>query len=154
MSSKIQLIFRDFFPDEITARIADYQITRIMSWVQFKTENDWSKPENVIIDTGAHSSIIPNTVWRNVDHEILTDLSIKGLVNREECMIPGWIGTLELKFLDARNNETAPFKIHALFASIDEIPLLIGLKDLLDSMEINLNKRAGEAYLKDLRNRQ
>jgi len=46
--------------------------------IRFKTKSGWSKLYEAIIDTGAHTSVIPRYIWEGIYVEEKVDHSFKG----------------------------------------------------------------------------
>ena len=69
--SKVNLFFEVLQDISIAEHIQNHKIIRLKVGVQFKTNDGWSKPYAAIIDTGAHTSVIPLSIWKNLIHESL-----------------------------------------------------------------------------------
>lgn len=59
-------------------------LLRIIANIRFKTLNGWTEARKAILDTGAHTSLIPLSLWKKVETKILADYFVKGLVPKEE----------------------------------------------------------------------
>jgi len=76
--------FFDSFKDE---SLSDYNIIRLKCGVQFQTSEGWSQPYSAIIDTGAHTSVLPLSLWKSITHRKIKDYKIYGLSKKEECSL-------------------------------------------------------------------
>ena len=61
----IQLVFMDFGTDEIKERLG-YSITRLMGYVRFERYENYSISKRAIIDTGAHTTVLPYFIWKDL----------------------------------------------------------------------------------------
>ncbi|UCE37399.1 MAG: hypothetical protein JSW00_18380 [Thermoplasmata archaeon] len=68
MSTRIKLHFVEAVLQELSKE-EEYELTRLMGWVVFRTTNHWSEPMDAIIDTGAHTSILPKTIWKGLQQK-------------------------------------------------------------------------------------
>ncbi|MEM3608295.1 MAG: hypothetical protein QW238_05480, partial [Candidatus Bathyarchaeia archaeon] len=100
-----------------------------------------------IIDTGAHTSILPLTVWEEAYVELIGDYYVRGLVPKEECILPVKIGWVHGILLDRSGNRTSELKFRAYLAPTDEVPLIIGFKDLMDRCELQFNSKSLTGYV-------
>jgi len=81
MSTKINLHFIDAVLSELSDD-EEYILTRLMGWIVFKTPRGWSTPMDAIIDTGAHTSILPKSIWKSIkikkigSYDILSEFKV------------------------------------------------------------------------------
>ncbi len=122
-------------------------LLRIVSTIILRTKLGWSKPRFAIIDTGAHTSIFPLTVWRETDVEIIGDYFVRGLVPKEECIFPIKIGWISGMIIDKLGNRTTELRYRAFLAPTDEVPVIIGFKDIMDQCELYFNSKALTGYI-------
>jgi hypothetical protein len=78
--------------------------------------------------------------------EKIKDYAIRGVVPKKECFLPVTIGEVSCILLD-KEESTERIKVKAYLAHSNEVPLIIGFKDLLDSFGIYLNFKENLAYL-------
>ena len=76
----------------------------------------------------------------------IKEYSVSGIVPRKECSLPVTIGEISCVLLDEEQS-TDNIKVKSYLAHSDEIPLIIGFKDLLDGFGFYLNFRKNLAYL-------
>ncbi len=126
----------------------DYDgLLRIISIIILKTKSGWSKPRFSIIDTGAHTSILPLTVWKEADVEIFGDYFVRGLVPKEECVLPVKIGWIHGMIIDRLGNRTSELRFRAYLAPTDDVPLIIGFKDLMEKCELQFDSKSLIGYI-------
>lgn len=70
----------------------------------------------------------------------------RGIVPKKECSLPVTIGEVSCILLD-KEERTKRIKVKSYLAHSNEVPLIIGFKDLLDRFGIYLNFEKNLAYL-------
>ena len=136
-STKVNLFFRRLYDFELLEKLPDYDgLLRLSCIMRFKTRDGWTELKNVIIDTGAHTTLIPLSLWKRLDVEILTEHYVRGLVPDEKCKVDVKVGWVKGVIVDERGNQTDEIRFRAFLASIDAIPIIIGFKDLLDKFKL------------------
>lgn len=142
---KVNLFFETFRDVEIDR----YTIVRLKCGVQFKTTLGWSQPYSAIIDTGAHTSVIPLSLWKEFVHQKIQRYKIFGISKQEGCSILGDIGKVNLMVVDENGNQTKELEIYAFLAETDQIPLIIGFNGLLENLKVNFDFKKNEASAED-----
>ncbi len=85
---KIKLAFIYHYDGELTKRFPDYkELLRIVGLSKFKTEKGWSRARDAIIDTGAFTSLLPQSIWESLQVIILGDYFVRGLIPKKECVL-------------------------------------------------------------------
>lgn len=144
MSTRIELwVYRRLMPDLAEMGV---QGARILCAVAFKTEDDYTETEWAIIDTGSPLSIIPQWVWKQCPVIIRKDHDIRGLVPKEECVLRASFGEITCCLLD-EHNVTDDLTIEVDFVYSDELPIILGLRDLLERGVVYLDCQNDQAYL-------
>lgn len=147
-SIKVNLRIVNEYDFELINRIPDYDgLIRILCDIRFKTVNGWAIAESAIIDTGAFTSLLPLSLWEELEVEILADYFVRGLVPKKDCKIDVKIGWIKGKIVDKTGNTTPETKFRAFLAMVDNIPLVIGFKDLLEKFKLIINSINKIAYL-------
>lgn len=100
-----------------------------------------------IVNTGAHTSVLPFTVWREADVMILGDHSVRGLVPREECVLEVKVARLTGVIVDGKGHTTDEITFRAFLAPTDQIPIVLGFKDLLEKFEVSFDFAKRSAYI-------
>lgn len=144
MSTKIDLYFKKFKVEELS-RFNIYVI-RLFCRVAFKTKDGFTGPYPAIVDTGAPVSLIPYRLWSRSDTEILGNYTIKGIVPKKECFLSVKIGKISCILIN-RYGKIKPLTIKAYFSSSDEVPLILGFKDLLERAKIHIDTSKNLSYL-------
>jgi len=124
-------------------------LIRLMAWVMFRNANEWTKPQRAMVDTGAPTSLIPLRTWEDMDVEPITTHEIKGINPKEECSIPVNVGKVKCSLLDRDDNITKELNIFAFLALTDEVPLIIGFKNLLSEFKVSFDYREKEAFIEE-----
>ncbi|MFQ6093714.1 MAG: hypothetical protein ACE5OR_13755 [bacterium] len=73
-------------------------ITRLWCWVRFKRKADWSWPYSALMDSGAHTSIIPKKIWRDSEVKKMITHYVRVLVPKEECKLKVEVGEADSYF--------------------------------------------------------
>ncbi len=145
----IKLFFRRSFNKEIEKKIKNYEFIRLMGRIIFKTNNGWSDLEKAMIDTGAPTSLIPFSIWKDISVERITDHKVAGINPSPECSIPIIIGKVNCIIVDEYNNRSREIEIHAYLAMTDEVPLILGFKDLLSKFRVCFDYAENEAFVEE-----
>jgi hypothetical protein len=111
------------------------------------TPNGWTEAEYAILNTGAHTSLLPLSLWEELDVQIIADYFVRGLVPKEECKVEVKVGWIKGKIVDKKGNATPETKFKAFLALTDKIPLIVGFKDLLDKYRISIDASTGKAFI-------
>jgi len=145
---RVNIDFIKQYDPELLKKYPDYNgLLRVVSTIVLKTKSGWSKPRFAIIDTGAHTSILPLTVWEEADAEVIGEYFVRGLVPKEECILPVKIGWVCAVILDRFGNRTDELRFRAYLAPTDDVPLIIGFKDLMDKCELQFNSKSLSGYI-------
>jgi len=149
MSTKVKLSFREFYSEEMEKCIRTYKLIRLLGRIALKTSNGFTTPKKAIIDTGAHISVLPLNIWRLLDLEIIGTSKLRGIVPKEECELDVSVGIVKCIIMDKEDNKTSEVEVHSLLALTDNVPILIGFKDLLDRFMIHSDYPRKEAWLEE-----
>ena len=145
----IKLYFEIQKDEELSKKVEDIGVLRLECDVAFKTVDGKIKIyDAAIIDTGAFISLIPHSIWKNVEHEEIARHSVKGIIPKKECSIEVIIGKIKLKLID-EENESDEMEIYAYLAMTDEVPLIIGFKDLLSRFRVCFDYGENEAFIEE-----
>lgn len=122
-------------------------VTRLICRVAFCREWGVLGPERYgILDTGAPVSLIPRRMWQDYPILRLKDTTVKGIVDRPECVLQVIDGVIGIILTDGEST-SEPLTIRAHLAHTDDIPLLLGFSGLLDRADVCFSVNRNEAYL-------
>lgn len=142
---KTNLFFETFKDKEIDK----YTIVRLKCGVQFKTKLGWTQPYSAIVDTGAHTSVIPLSLWKELVHEKIKPYKIFGISKQDGCSIVGNIGKVTLIIVDENGNQTKELEVGAFLADTDQIPLIVGFNGLLEKLRVEFDFRKNEGFVEE-----
>ncbi|MBA7514221.1 hypothetical protein ES705_06246 [subsurface metagenome] len=74
------------------------------------------------------------------------DHRVEGLIQKPECSIPVIIGKIGLRLVD-EEHQTEKIDVHTYLALTDEIPLILGFKDLLASFKVCFDYKENSGWL-------
>ncbi len=149
MSTKVRLFFREFYSEEIEKCIRDYKLIRLLGRIALKTPAGFTTPRKAIIDTEAHISLLPLSIWRTLDLEVVGTIKMRGIVPKEECELEVSGGIVKCIILDEKGNQTNEIEMPSLLALTDGVPILVGYRDLLDRFIIYSDYQRKEAWLEE-----
>ncbi|MCS4540933.1 MAG: hypothetical protein HY929_01210 [Euryarchaeota archaeon] len=148
LSIRVNLAFVKQFDVELLKKVPDYDgLLRLVCDISFKTTKGWTEAEDAIIDTGAHTSLLPLSLWQELDVKIISDHYVRGLVPKPECKIDVKVGWVTGKIIDEHENSTPEIKFRAFLALVDNIPLIMGFKDLLERYHIDIDAMVSKASI-------
>lgn len=124
----------------------DIGIIRLFCEVAFVTEEGYTDSYSAVLDTGAPVSVIPYQIWSMLKVKKIRSYGIRGIVPKKECSLPVTIGEVSCILLD-KEESTRRIKVKAYLAHSNEVPLIIGFKDILDRCGVYLDFRKNIAYL-------
>lgn len=145
---QVKLFFEIFEDIEIEKKVKGFEIIRLKSFIQLKTQNGWSKPYDAIVDTGAPCSLIPSSIWKEVKHILIADHKVQGISRNPKCRIPAKIGKVTCILSDEDGNQTKELEIYSFLALTGEVPLILGFKNLLSEFSVYFDYHKLEAYIK------
>jgi hypothetical protein len=119
----------------------------LLTRIQFKTVTGWSDHYSAIVDTGAYMSLLPLSIWKEVEYTKLGRHEVRGIVPRPECTLPVTVGRLQCRLVDNQGHRTKPLEIQAFLAPTDKISLVLGFKDLLAEFAHHYDYRTDTAYI-------
>ncbi len=78
MSIRLRIRIKKLIDPELNLKLDYGELVRLSILIQFKTKSGWSKLYEAIIDTGAHTSVIPRYIWEGIYVEEKVDHSVQG----------------------------------------------------------------------------
>ncbi len=144
----INLFFETVRSRELEAKVKGIDIVRLRCIVQLEKRNHEIAIHDSILDTGAFISLIPFSIWKDVGADRLADYHVKGIISKEECSIPVIIGRINLRLIDEKTR-SREITAHSYLALTDDVPLIIGFKDLLERFTVHFDYQSKEAWLEE-----
>ncbi len=121
---------------------------RIKTEVKFKQMESWSKSFFAIIDTGAYISLLPHDAWKNADVKIIgANYWLRGLVPNSK--FPVKLGRIKCVLLDSKLNISDEIDMLAFLSDSEQMPIILGFKDMLENFRLFMDCRNNTAYLED-----
>jgi hypothetical protein len=149
MSTRLQVRIKKLVDPELDLKLDYGELVRLSILIQFKTESGWSKLYEAIIDTGAHTSVIPRYIWEGIYADEKVGHSVQGIVPKNECSLPVKVSIIRGVLFDDELSHTKEVVFHAFCAIDDRVPLILGFKNLLERFTICFNINSGIAYLEE-----
>jgi hypothetical protein len=147
MSTKLRVRIKKLVDPELDLKLDYGELIRLSTLIRFKTKSGRSKLYDAIIDTGAHTSVIPRYIGEGIDAEEKVDHFVQGIVAKEECSLPVKVSIISGVLFDDDLNHTNEVEFFAFCAVDDRVPLILGFKGLLERFTICFNIRSDVAYL-------
>ena len=149
MSTKLRIRIKKLVDPELDLKLDYGELVRLSILIQFKTKSGWSKLYEAIIDTGAHTSVIPRYIWEGIYAEEKVDHFVQGIVAKKECSLPVKVSIVRGVLFDDELNHTKEVEFYSFCAMDDRVPLILGFKGLLERFAICFNISSGVAYLEE-----
>lgn len=125
------------------SRGAEFETIRLKVAVQFRTQTNWTAPYDALLDTGAPAALLPQSLWSAAEHTIVAQgrrIAIAGRV------IAVNVGRVTCRLLDERR-WSRPLEVYAFLSLRDDVPLILGFKDVLTDFPLFLDYRKRRAYI-------
>ena len=145
----IKLYFELQVDEKLSKKVKEIDVLRLECDVAFRTfDGEIKIYDAAIVDTGAFISLIPRSIWENVEHEKIASHVVRGIVPKKECSVDVIIGKIKIRLID-EENETNEMEVYAYLAMTDEVPLIIGFKDILTEFKISIDFKENEAFIEE-----
>lgn len=147
ISTRIILeINRETKDQELEEKIPSLRpLIRIFSKIKFP---ELEVPEDAIIDTGAHISIIPFYIWKKLNVEIIAEHKTSGIVPDKN--IPINVGYVTANIIDEYGNISQDIKFLSYLAFTSKIPLILGMRNILEKFNLHILFSQNKAYLEEV----
>ena len=110
---------------------------RVLAWVQFKRSDGWTPLFRALIDTGAPFSVLPKSLWTDLQIEAGFSTILRGLVPLKSAVLNARLAQVTCRVSDLKMS--SPFlKFWALLAD-GEVPLVLGCSGFLERARLVLN---------------
>jgi len=137
--------------ERISARYGYHPLTiiRLIVSVRFVGfEGALLEPIDAVVDTGAHTSVLPQRLWQHLAVEIdEEDISFGGINDRPECQIPASLGKVRCFLTDETGQLSPELNVLCFLAKTDRVPLILGFANLLSRFKICFDYENGEAFV-------
>ena len=144
---KINGFFETFLDQELYDKLQSRsKVIRVHCLVRFKTKEGWTEPYPAIIDTGAHTSLLPLRVWSSANHTLLGDHYVKGLVPGAKLDVK--VGEVTAIFADIINT-SKEYSFLCFFSPHDATPLILGFKELLSEFKVVIDYPKNRIWLEE-----
>jgi hypothetical protein len=95
----------------------------------------WYLVKGVVVDTGAGITLFPKAVAAALGLSLRTGQQI-ALSDVSGTSMPAWCHRSEIQLLDPSGKSMVPLAVLAAFAETDDVPMLLGRKDILELVDI------------------
>ena len=103
--------------------------------VIMKPDGGEIRPITGIIDTGAIFSLFPSYILNYFPEINKISHTIWGIMDSPECHLLAELACIDIKLMDKNGIKSKPVNILASFSSNTKVPVLLGMKDLLESYD-------------------
>ena len=147
ISIKIELeINRETRDMELEKKIPDLKpLIRIFSKIKFP---ELETPEDALIDTGAHISILPFYLWKKLNVKIIAEHETSGVV--PDISIPVSVGYVTANIIDEHGNISNDVRFLSYLAHTSKVPLILGMRDVVEKFNLNILFSQNKAYLEEI----
>ncbi|MBU2565550.1 MAG: hypothetical protein KJ655_04785 [Candidatus Thermoplasmatota archaeon] len=84
----VKLSFETIYDPVLEKKVKGFEIVRLKTLVLFKRVDGNIEIRDGIVDTGAYVTLIPQSIWKNLEIEKIAEHEIMGLSIKPECAIP------------------------------------------------------------------
>jgi hypothetical protein len=128
--------------------VGSLTVIRLKGLVSFlQQDGKWSKLHAAIIDTGAHTSVLPEKIWKVAERKVILDYELRGINPRPEYAIPAQLAEITCTLYDSSGNHSDDLLMPSLLAQSNEVPLILGFAGLLSKFEVRFDYQVESAYL-------
>jgi hypothetical protein len=121
---------------------------RLITDVSIYSTVGWSPLFPGVVDTGAPLCLFPPRIWRAAQFESIGRVEVGGIIRTPECMISATLAVIKMAICD-RNTKIGPIQAHVLLADSDDVPTLIGMREVLTQLILCIDVRNHIAYVED-----
>jgi hypothetical protein len=112
-------------------------------------DKSWSPIWNAILDTGAHTTLIPKYIWEKLYYESLSESLFLGIKSNLLCSVPCKVARVMGVILDEEGHNTEPFIMNAYLAKSNDVPLIMGVSTAMDRFQLNIDYPNRKGFLDD-----
>jgi len=119
-------------------------LVRLFSKIKF---NGSEIPEDGLIDTGAHISVIPFYIWKKLNVDVVAEHKMSGAV--PDKILPVNVGYVKGKFIDEYGNESKEIRFLSYLTFTNKVPIILGIRDLLEKFDLCILFSQNKAYIEE-----
>jgi len=105
----------------------------------FKSRDFWIGPFPMVYDTGAVISLLPLRFFKILNLEKFASVKLTGI--SPEMEIPARLVRATLRFIDLKGLKSPEIEAWVAIAEREDVPLIIGLKNIAETHEFTVNFR-------------
>jgi hypothetical protein len=83
-------------------------------------------------------------------HEFTRMFCMRGIVRRKECSIPVKVGNTKCRLTDRYGNISSPFDALIYCAYTNDVPIIMGVKDMLDRFDLSICVRDKKGKMREI----
>jgi len=114
-------------------------------FVSFKAKADWTDPFWMIYDTGAAVSLLPLRFFDILGVRRYASIELMGI--SPEIKIQARLTRARLRFIDVKGEKSPEIEAWVAIAERNDVPLIIGLKDIADKHRFSTDPKLRQFYL-------
>ena len=145
MSSRVNLFFLPRPSDPELAYAAPF--IRLMAYVRFATLDGFTDIYRAIVDTGSPVSVVPFRIWARCSVNLFGPDRLASFSGKSECEIPVQAGEVNLVIQDEYGNQTDKLTVRADLCDTSEVPLILGMHDVLTRGVLHSDYLGDKAWL-------
>ena len=146
ISTKINLEITKIEDTELQNKIQSLKpAIRLFCKIKF---SEIASPRDAIIDTGAHISVLPLQTWKQIKTDIKAEHFMKGIIPDKH--IPVKVGVVKGILIDNEGNESKEITFLSYLALTNNVPLILGMRDILEKFDLHMIISKNKAYLEEL----
>ncbi len=116
------------------------KVLKTLCNISFLEESgDWSRIWHAIVDTGAHTTVLPEFIWKKIYFEPLSESLFLGVKSNLLCSIPCKVAKIYSMILDQNENKTKPFVMNAYLAKSNDVPVILGVSTALERFNLSID---------------
>ena len=145
MSSRIELFFITK-PEDTEQEYAVPSI-RLMAYVKFATLGGLTEFYPAMVDTGSPISVVPFKIWARCSVKLFGPDRLASFSGNPDCEIAVQAGEIRLVVQDRSGARTNELTIRADLCDTSEVPLILGMHDVLARGTLYADYPNNEAWL-------
>lgn len=112
-----------------------------------KKDGSWTSAINMTFDTGAAISLLPKWISKELEVDKYAPHELTGISKKPECLLPVNISRVTVKLLDIYGEESPEFELWVAFADRDDVPTILGMKDVVSNFRFESDPKEKKLYL-------